>query len=106
MVGTVGMMPAAGTFDLAVGELDSVAVPTASSESAQLAGMLALSRSLVAAADRRPADADSALEYAGELAQHTGEGHGTGWGSVPRTSDNGEWLGHWRSTMTNRPRHG
>ncbi len=89
-VGTVGVLLAAGAFDLALGELDSVAVPTTSSESAQLAGMLALSRSLVAAADRRPADADAALEYAGELAAHTGEGNAYWMGFGPTN------LGQWR----------
>ncbi|MBV9144162.1 MAG: helix-turn-helix transcriptional regulator [Pseudonocardiales bacterium] len=89
-VGTVGVMLAAGTFELALGELDSVAVPTASAESAQLAGMLALSRSLVAAADRRPADVDAAVEYAGELAQHTGEGNAYWMGFGPTN------VGLWR----------
>ena len=89
-VRTVGVMLAAGTFDLAVGELDSVAIPTASSESAQLAGMLALSRSLVAAADSRLADADAAVEYAGELAQHTGEGNAYWMGFGPTN------VGLWR----------
>jgi transcriptional regulator with XRE-family HTH domain len=68
-------MLAAGDFDLARAELDSVAVPTNSPESMQLAGMLALCRSLVAAADKRPADVDAALDYADELAQRTGEGN-------------------------------
>ncbi|MBV9143457.1 MAG: helix-turn-helix domain-containing protein [Pseudonocardiales bacterium] len=89
-VGTVGVMLAAGTLDLVLGELDSVAVPTASAESAQLAGMLALSRSLVAAADRRPADVDAAVEYAGELAQHTGEGNAYWMGFGPTN------VGLWR----------
>ncbi|MGH3699692.1 MAG: hypothetical protein ACRDQY_09535 [Pseudonocardiaceae bacterium] len=68
-------MLAAGDFDLARAELDSVAVPTNSPESMQLAGMLALCRSLVAAADKRPADVNAALDYADELAQRTGEGN-------------------------------
>jgi transcriptional regulator with XRE-family HTH domain len=89
-VGTVGVMLAAGTFDLALGELDSVTVSTASSESAQLAGMLALSRSLVAAADRRPADVEATLEYADELAQHTGEGNAYWMGFGPTN------VGLWR----------
>jgi hypothetical protein len=37
--------------------------------------MLALSESLVAAADKRPGDLQAALEHAAELAQHTGEGN-------------------------------
>ncbi|MGH3938303.1 MAG: helix-turn-helix domain-containing protein [Pseudonocardiaceae bacterium] len=73
--GGVIEMLAAGAFDLALEELDSVTVPTNSSESMQLAGMLALSRSLVAAAKRQPADVDAALDYAGELAERTGQGN-------------------------------
>jgi hypothetical protein len=37
--------------------------------------MLTLSKSLVAAADKRPGDMQAALEHAAELAQHTGEGN-------------------------------
>ncbi|MGH4014349.1 MAG: helix-turn-helix domain-containing protein [Pseudonocardiaceae bacterium] len=73
--GGVIEMLAAGAFDLAQEELDSVTVPTNSSESMQLAGMLALSRSLVAAAKRQPADVEAALDYAGELAERTGQGN-------------------------------
>jgi transcriptional regulator with XRE-family HTH domain len=73
--GAVIEMVAAGAFDLALDELDSVSVPTTTSHSTQLAGMLSLSRSLVAAADRRPADVDAALEHAAELAQRTGQGN-------------------------------
>ncbi|MGH3938567.1 MAG: helix-turn-helix domain-containing protein [Pseudonocardiaceae bacterium] len=73
--GGVIEMLAAGAFDLAQQELDSVSVPTNSPESMQLAGMLALSGSLVAAARRQPADVDAALDYAGELAERTGQGN-------------------------------
>jgi transcriptional regulator with XRE-family HTH domain len=73
--GAVIEMVAAGAFDLAQDELNSVTVPMNSPESMQLAGMLALSGSLVAAADRRPGDVDAALEYAAELAQRTGQGN-------------------------------
>jgi hypothetical protein len=48
--GAVIEMAAAGAFDLALDELDSVTVPTTTSQSTQLAGMLSLSWSLVAAA--------------------------------------------------------
>ena len=68
-------MLAAGAFDLARGELDSMTVPTNTSEGLQLNGMLALSSSLVAAADKRPSDAHAALSHATELAQHTGQGN-------------------------------
>ena len=42
---------------------------------AELAGMLALSTSLTAAADKRPADVEAALDYAADLAGRTGEGN-------------------------------
>jgi transcriptional regulator with XRE-family HTH domain len=73
--GAVNEMIAAGAFDLAQDELNSVTVPTNSPESMQLAGMLALSGALVAAVDKRPGDADAALEHAAELAQRTGQGN-------------------------------
>lgn len=41
----------------------------------QLAGMLALYRAEVAAADSRPGDVSPALDHAGELAERTGEGN-------------------------------
>jgi transcriptional regulator with XRE-family HTH domain len=74
-VGSVGVMLTAGAFDLAQIALDSVTVPTSSPEATQLAGMLALSESLVAAADKRSGDVQAPLEHATELAQHTGEGN-------------------------------
>ena len=77
------MMLAAGDFALARAELDSVTVPTSTRESMQLEGMLALCRSLVAAADKRSADVDAALDYATELAQRTGEGNAYGLGFGP-----------------------
>jgi transcriptional regulator with XRE-family HTH domain/tetratricopeptide (TPR) repeat protein len=72
--GAVVEMLASGAFDLARDELDAVSVPTSNPESMQLAGMLALSRSLVAASDKRPQDVEPALDYAEELAQRTGQG--------------------------------
>jgi len=81
---------AAGDFDLARNQLESVTVPTNSPESTQLAGMLGLCRSLVAAADKRHADVDAALEYAGELAERTGEGNAYSLGFGPTN------VGLWR----------
>jgi hypothetical protein len=52
--------------------------------------MLALSQSLVAAADHRPADGDAALGYAGELARCTGEGNAYSLGFGPTN------VGIWR----------
>jgi transcriptional regulator with XRE-family HTH domain len=83
---------AAGDFELARAELDSVAVPTTTPESMQLEGMLALCRSLVAAADKRPADVNAALDYAGELAERTGEGNAYWLGFGPTN------VGLWRMT--------
>lgn len=63
-----------GAFDLAETELDAVTVPTNLPEGMQLAGMLALSRSLVAASAGRPGDVAAPLEFASDLAERTGEG--------------------------------
>jgi hypothetical protein len=56
----------------------------------QLAGMLGLCRSLVAAADKRRADVEAALDYAGELAERTGEGNAYWLGFGPTN------VGLWR----------
>lgn len=73
--GAVRVMLSTGAFDLAQAELDSVTVPTNIPETMQLAGMLALYRAEVAAADSRPGDVGPALEHADELAERTGEGN-------------------------------
>ncbi|MGH3696047.1 MAG: helix-turn-helix domain-containing protein [Pseudonocardiaceae bacterium] len=74
-VGSVGVMLSAGAFDPAQRALDSVTVPTTGQEATELAGMLALSESLVAAADKQPGDVNAPLEHATELAHRTGEGN-------------------------------
>jgi hypothetical protein len=79
-----------GATDLAQAELDATTVPTNSPESMQLAGMLALSRSLVAAADHRGADVEAPLELASELAERTGEGNAYWMGFGPTN------VGCWR----------
>ncbi|MGH3887123.1 MAG: helix-turn-helix domain-containing protein, partial [Pseudonocardiaceae bacterium] len=84
---SVGVMLGAGAFDLAQAVLDSVTVPTSTSEGMQLDGMLALSRSLVAAADRRPGDVTGPLEHAADLAQRTGEGNAYWMGFGPINVD-------------------
>ncbi|MGH3779698.1 MAG: helix-turn-helix domain-containing protein [Pseudonocardiaceae bacterium] len=73
--GAANGLLAAGELDVALAELDSVSLPTTTDTAEQLDGMLALSRSLVAAADKRPADVDAPLDYADELATRTGEGN-------------------------------
>jgi transcriptional regulator with XRE-family HTH domain len=77
------VMLAAGAFDLAQARLDAVSVPTDTSNSMQLAGLVALRRSLVAAADGRLGDVAAPLEYAAELAQRTGEKNAYGLGFGP-----------------------
>lgn len=72
---SVNVMLTAGAVDLAQAALDSVTVPTSSPETTQLAGMLALSESLMAAADKRTGDAQAVLEHATEPARRTGEGN-------------------------------
>ncbi|MGH3906158.1 MAG: helix-turn-helix domain-containing protein, partial [Pseudonocardiaceae bacterium] len=74
---------AKGAFDIAEAGLDAVRMPTNSSETMQLAGFLALRRTLVAALDGRPGDSDAPLEYARELAARTGEGNAYGLGFGP-----------------------
>ncbi|MGQ0779183.1 MAG: helix-turn-helix domain-containing protein [Pseudonocardiales bacterium] len=81
--GATRVLLAAGASDLAQAELDAAEVPTNSPESTQLAGMLALSHALVAASDSHRANAEAALEHAGELAEHTGEGTAYGLGFGP-----------------------
>lgn len=88
--GGLYVLVTAGEFDLAQAELDSVPVSTASPESRQLAGVLALCRSLVAATVNRPGDADAALDHAAELAERTGEGNAYWMGFGPTN------VGCWR----------
>jgi len=88
--GSANGLLAAGEFDLAQAELDAVTVPTTTGQAEQLVGMLALSRSLVAAADKRPGDADAPLEHAAELAARSGEGNAYGLGFGPTN------VGVWR----------
>ncbi|HSL07029.1 MAG TPA: XRE family transcriptional regulator, partial [Pseudonocardiaceae bacterium] len=91
--GGLHVMLAQGEFDLAQAELDAVTVPTNTPESMQLAGMLSLSRSLVASADFRPGDIDAPLELAGELAERTGEGNAYWMGFGPTNA------GFWRMNV-------
>lgn len=88
--GALHVMITAGTFDLALAELDAVPVQTNNSESMQLAGMLALSRSLLAAVDSRPGEVAAPFEHAVELAERTGEGKAYGMRFGPTT------VGVWR----------
>lgn len=91
--GAANGLLAAGEFDMAQAELDSVIVPTTTDEAEQLDGMLALSKSLVAAADKRPGDVDAPLEHAAELAARTGEGNAYGLDFGPTN------VGVWRMSV-------
>ncbi|MGH3927635.1 MAG: XRE family transcriptional regulator, partial [Pseudonocardiaceae bacterium] len=71
--GFSNVLLASGSFALAEGIVRRAGVTP--SVDAELAGMLALSTSLTAAADKRPADAEAALDYAADLAERTGEGN-------------------------------
>jgi len=88
--GGLHVMLSAGAVELAQAELDSVTVPTTTPESTQLAGMLALSRSLVAMVDKRSGDVDPSFEFAGELAERTGEANAYWMGFGPTN------VGFWR----------
>jgi hypothetical protein len=74
---------AAGAFDLAQAALDAVTVPTTTAEMMQLAGFLALRRSVVASVDGQPDDVDASVHYATDLAERTGEGNAYGLGFGP-----------------------
>jgi hypothetical protein len=68
-----GVLLASGSFSLADGIVRRAGVTPG--VDAELAGMLALSTSLTAAADKRSADVEAALDYAADLAERTGEGN-------------------------------
>ncbi|MGH3999248.1 MAG: XRE family transcriptional regulator, partial [Pseudonocardiaceae bacterium] len=88
--GAANGLLASGEFDMAQAELDSVTVPTTTGTAEQLDGMLALSRSMVAAADKRLSDVDAPLEYAADLATRTGDGNAYWLGFGPTN------VGVWR----------
>jgi len=87
--GSVYVMLTAGALDVAHAELDSVTVPITTPELTQLAGTLALCRSVVAGAHQHPGDMDAPLEYATELARRTGEGNAYWMGFGPHAV--GQW---------------
>ncbi len=100
--GGMYVMVTGGQFDLAQAELDAVTVPTNTPESIQLAGTLALCRSVVASADSRPGDMDAPLELAAELAERTGEGGNAYWlGFGPHAVGSGTCSRRGRLVITN-----
>ncbi|MGH4009551.1 MAG: helix-turn-helix domain-containing protein [Pseudonocardiaceae bacterium] len=88
--GGLHVMVTAGAIDLARVELDSVNVPTHTTEGMQLGGVLALCRSFLAVAGSRTGDVEAPLEYAAELAGRTGQGNAYGLGFGPQE------VGQWR----------
>ncbi len=91
--GGLHVMLSAGEFGLAQAELDSVTVPTNSPESMQVAGMLALCRSFLAAAAGRPGDVGDPFDHAAELAERTGQGNAYWMGFGPQET------GRWRAAI-------
>ncbi|MGH3916575.1 MAG: XRE family transcriptional regulator [Pseudonocardiaceae bacterium] len=94
--GAANGLLAAGEFAEARAELNSVTRPTNSPESIQLAGMLALSHSLLA--DTRSGDVEAALDYATELGVRTGESNAYQRGFGPTS------VGVWRMAVALNPR--
>lgn len=87
--GTALGLISAGAFDLASRPLAAVNIPLVTQDDLQVAGSLALASSLLAAARKEPAQRESALEYAADLAERTGEGNALGFGFGP--SNVGVW---------------
>ncbi|OLT13433.1 hypothetical protein BJF78_03510 [Pseudonocardia sp. CNS-139] len=93
--GTSHGLLAAGAFDLAARTLVTATsgVPTVDVAGEQLAGMLAFSSSLVAAARRDRSEARAALDLAAELAARTGEANAFYFGFGPTN------VGVWRMSV-------
>ncbi|MFL6147661.1 MAG: helix-turn-helix domain-containing protein [Pseudonocardiaceae bacterium] len=93
--GTTHGLIAAGAFDLAAMHLNEATsdVRTATPDGQQLAGMLAFTSSLVAAAQRHDAEVSAPLELAADLAQRTGEGNAYWFGFGPTN------VGVWRMVV-------
>lgn len=93
--GTTHGLLAAGAFDVARAQLEPTmsAVSTATDEGMQLAGMLAFTRSLLAAAEGNGDDVTAPLETAAELAERTGEANAYWFGFGPTN------VGVWRMAV-------
>jgi hypothetical protein len=93
--GTTHGLLAAGAFDLARTRLEAAlaAVPTRSMGAMQLAGMLNLIRSLLAAAEGNSSDPTAPLDAAAELAERTGEANASWFGFGPTN------VGAWRMSV-------
>lgn len=91
--GTTHGLLAAGAFDLARAQLEAAAVSTATVEGMQLIGMLAFTRSLLAAAEGNGDDVTAPLQTASELAELTGEANAYWFGFGPTN------VGVWRMAV-------
>lgn len=93
--GTAHGLIAAGAFDLARAQLEPAlsAASTATIEDMQLTGMLAFTRSLLAAAESNGDDVTAPLTAAAELAQRTGEANAYWFGFGPTN------VGVWRMAV-------
>ncbi|MCP3805360.1 helix-turn-helix domain-containing protein [Allokutzneria sp. A3M-2-11 16] len=83
----------AGAFSLAKRTLTAPEIGTRTAEEMQLSGMLALAKSLTAAAEKNESERASALEHAAELAEWTGEGNALWFGFGPSN------VGVWRMSV-------
>jgi hypothetical protein len=104
--GTTHGLLAAGALDLATLHLNEAVTDlrTTTPAGMQLAGMLAFTRSLVAATRRDEAEVSGPLELATDLAQRIGEGNAYWLGSVRPTSACGAWWWRWRPVTMLKPR--
>jgi len=89
--GSVSGLLAAGLFDLAQAELDSITLPATTPENAGLMCVLTMTHSMVATLDKRPGDAAAPMEAAAELAERLGEDDPLGFGFGP-TSLRSRWI--------------
>ncbi len=91
--GTAFGLMGAGAFDLASKVLTVQNLGTASPEAVQATGMLTLTSSLIAAARKNQSERLAAIEYAADLADHTGEGNALWFGFGPSN------VGVWRMSI-------
>jgi hypothetical protein len=71
--GSANALLASGAFDLAEAELGSLTLPPTNADTAGMIGMVTMTRSLIAAADKRPGDIAALMHAAKELAIQFGE---------------------------------
>ncbi|MGH3829569.1 MAG: helix-turn-helix domain-containing protein [Pseudonocardiaceae bacterium] len=91
--GSVNGLIASGDFDLARMELDRLDLRPTSPETEQLVGALAVTRSLLAAAQKNLSEIDPPLDMAAELAERTGERNAYSLGFGPAS------VGVWRMSV-------